>query len=1003
VSALDSRFAEVLADRYRLERELGRGGMATVYLAHDLRHDRPVALKVLHPELAATIGPERFLLEIKIAARLQHPHILPVHDSGDAAGRLWYTMPYVVGESLRQRLVREGQLPLDHAMRIADQTLSALGYSHAHGVIHRDIKPENILLQGDEAVVADFGVARAITAAGQDRLTETGLALGTPAYMSPEQATATRELDGRSDLYALGCVIYEMLAGQPPFVGTTAQQLLARHALDPAPPLRTVRGTVPASVEQSVMRALAKVPADRFPTAAEFAKALATPREPLATPSSTHRFRRLRRLVLLSAGALVLALVAGYLWWPKPAVGLDPKLVAVVPFRVGGAAPALGYLREGMIDLVAARLTGQGGARAADPGSVMAAWRNAGGSETGDLPSRAVLDLARRLGAAQVLLGGVVGTPDHIALNASLLPVQGGNARAEARVEGIADSLPQLVDRLIAQLITEEAEASHGLEGLVNRPLPALQLYLEAQAAYRRGDYPDAVVRYERALDLDSTFAMAALRLASAAGWTSAPGAGRRGLELAWGSRDRLSPRDQALLLANVGPNYPATSTLAQYLAAWERAVELAPDQAERWYELGDVYFHEGWYLEIESTWRRAADAFRRSEALDSGTAPLGHLMELAWLDADDTAAVRRLGALYLARDSSGELLDFYRWRIAEGLHEERSLAALRATYRQMPLPSLWRIMNHAVLDGSRLEDADSAAVAIRAKAARSADWQRSKTYLHAFEINRGRPAAALADTARPDEAEYAPHTALYQRVLDALYGDGDSANGSEAARELARMAGRPLPEAGDARAVAQMDLCVAALWRLSHGEPGGAAQAIARLRASTPDDSPASRPSNAVCAALLEAKLAASSGAPSGTAALEQLDSLMRSGPGGSRNGPPISFTLSPAYVRSTVGVSPVGFEDFANLEVAHLRERQGDNRSALVAVRRRPYSYHLTDYLATHLREEGRLAALMGDRPGAIRAYRHYLALRSNPEPALRPAVESVRSELAKLSENP
>jgi hypothetical protein len=235
------------------------------------------------------------------------------------------------------------------------------------------------------------------------------------------------------------------------------------------------------------------------------------------------------------------------------------------------------------------------------------------------------------------------------------------------------------------------------------------------------------------------------------------------------------------------------------------------------------------------------------------------------------------------------------------------------------------------------------------------------------------------------------------------LYGDGDSANGSEAARELARMAGRPLPEAGDARAVAQMDLCVATLWRLSHGEPGGAAQAIARLRASTPDDSPESRTSNAVCAALLEAKLAASSGAPSGTAALEQLDSLMRSGPGGSRNGPPISFTLSPAYVRSTVGVSPVGFEDFANLEVAHLRERQGDNRSALVAVRRRPYSYHLTDYLATHLREEGRLAALTGDRPGAIRAYRHYLALRSNPEPALRPAVESVRSELAKLSENP
>ena len=261
--------AAALADRYRVERELGRGGMATVYLAHDLRHDRPVALKVLRPELAASLGPERFLQEIRIAARLQHPHILPVHDSGEAAGRLWYTMPYVEGESLRQRMAREGQLPLDQAVRIATQVLSALGYAHAHGVIHRDIKPENILLEGDEAVVADFGVARAITAAGQDRLTETGLALGTPAYMSPEQAAASRELDGRSDLYALGCVLYEMLAGQPPFVGATAQQLLARHAMDPVPPLRTVRATVPEGVEQSVMRALAKVPADRFPTAAD--------------------------------------------------------------------------------------------------------------------------------------------------------------------------------------------------------------------------------------------------------------------------------------------------------------------------------------------------------------------------------------------------------------------------------------------------------------------------------------------------------------------------------------------------------------------------------------------------------------------------------------------------------------------------------------------------------------------------------------------------------------
>jgi hypothetical protein len=239
--------------------------------------------------------------------------------------------------------------------------------------------------------------------------------------------------------------------------------------------------------------------------------------------------------------------------------------------------------------------------------------------------------------------------------------------------------------------------------------------------------------------------------------------------------------------------------------------------------------------------------------------------------------------------------------------------------------------------------------------------------------------------------------------VLDAMYGDGDSMNGSQAARELARLLVRPASGASDARAVAQTDLCVVALWRLSHGELGGAAQAITRLRSRAPGDSPASHTTATVCRVLLEAKLAAASGAAGAADALDRLDTLMRSGPGGSRNGPPVAFTLSPAYVRSMVGISPVGFEDFANLEVAHLRERQGDLQAALAAVRRRPYAYHLTDYLAAHLREEGRLAAMTGDRAGAVRAYRHYVALRSDPEPALRPAVDTIRAELAKLVGSP
>ena len=211
-----SALAAALRDRYVLERELGRGGMATVYLARDLRHDRPVALKVLHPELAATLGPERFLREVRLTARLQHPHILTVHDSGEAAGQLWYTMPYVEGESLRDRLTRDRQLPLDDALQIARNVLAALAYAHSHGVIHRDIKPENVLLEAGEAVVADFGIARAVSAAGGEHLTQTGMSVGTPAYMSPEQAAGGSEVDGRSDVYSLGCVLYEMLAGEPP-------------------------------------------------------------------------------------------------------------------------------------------------------------------------------------------------------------------------------------------------------------------------------------------------------------------------------------------------------------------------------------------------------------------------------------------------------------------------------------------------------------------------------------------------------------------------------------------------------------------------------------------------------------------------------------------------------------------------------------------------------------------------------------------------------------------
>ena len=281
-----------LAGGYAIERELGRGGMATVYLAQDLKHHRPVAIKVLAPELAAALGRERFLREIETAARLTHPHILPLHDSGEADGLLYYVMPYVEGESLRDRLDREKQLAIADAVTITCAVANALSYAHSHDVVHRDVKPENILLSNDEAIVADFGIAAAIDAAGGGKLTRTGIVLGTPAYMSPEQGAGDQTLDGRSDVYSLGCVLYEMLAGEPPFTGPTSQAIIAKRFTDPVPSARRLRETVPPPMDQAIAKALARAPADRFATTHQFAEALRASAEArpatVATPPPVH-------------------------------------------------------------------------------------------------------------------------------------------------------------------------------------------------------------------------------------------------------------------------------------------------------------------------------------------------------------------------------------------------------------------------------------------------------------------------------------------------------------------------------------------------------------------------------------------------------------------------------------------------------------------------------------------------------------------------------------------
>ncbi len=404
-----SRLWSALAGRYTLERELGRGGMATVYLVHDVKHDRSVALKVLLPDLAAALGPERFQREITLAARLQHPHILSVHDSGEAAGQLWFTMPFVEGESLRDRLAREKQLPVDDALRIAREAALALEYAHRHGVVHRDVKPENLLLTTDgSTMVADFGIARALDGSEQS-LTGTGVSIGTPAYMSPEQASGSRDLDARTDVYALGCVLFEMLAGEPPYTGPTAQAILARALTETPRPIHPMRAGVPEAVDDLIAQAMAATAADRYASAAAFARALGTVGAPRtadarSVPARGRRWVRvpawLARRPLFAMLALGVLLGGGALFAWRYALGGggggSGSLLAVLPFETLGASEDE-YISDGITDEVRGRLSALPGVE------VIARGSSTPYKETAKTPQ----EIARELGARYLLTATV--------------------------------------------------------------------------------------------------------------------------------------------------------------------------------------------------------------------------------------------------------------------------------------------------------------------------------------------------------------------------------------------------------------------------------------------------------------------------------------------------------------------------------------------------------------------------------------------------------------------
>ena len=651
-----------LRGRYVIERELGRGGMATVFLARDLRHERPVALKVLHPELAATLGPERFLREIRLAARLQHPHILTVLDSGDAAGQLWFTMPYVEGETLRDRLRREGQLPMDDALRIARETADALDYAHQHGVVHRDIKPENILLAGRHALVADFGIARALGAGGaagagaptrEQRLTETGMSVGTPAYMSPEQASGDREVDARSDIYSLGCVLYEMLAGEPPFTGPSAQAILLRKFTENPRPLRAIRDTVPEPIEQAVARALARSAADRFTTAAEFRRVLepaqtgsivatptATPTVMSAATPSIKRRGLPYSVTLALLGGFVIGLGVLFAWRrghpgeAEPgAAAVGPKLVAVLPFEnLGGADDE--YFSDGITDEIRGKLSGLAGLQ------VTARSSSSEYKKTRKRPQ----DVGRELGVDYLLTGTVrwekgQGGASRVRVSPELIQVSTGATKWQQPFDAALTDVFQ-VQADIAGRVAQALDVALGAgakERLAERPtqnLAAYDAFLKGEAAYAQGGNPvtlrEAVGYFEQAVALDSTFAVAWAGLSQAQSflYTTATSAAR--------ADQSRSAAERALALASNRPE--GLIALGDYyrrvpndppraIEQYTKGLRLAPTNA-------DVLRGLGLAEQSLGRWEQAVEHLRRGQSVDPRSGAIASVLgqALLWL-----------------------------------------------------------------------------------------------------------------------------------------------------------------------------------------------------------------------------------------------------------------------------------------------------------------------------------------------------------------------------------
>jgi tetratricopeptide (TPR) repeat protein len=636
--------------------------MSRVFVAEETELGRQVVIKLLPPELAASLSLDRFRREIHLAASLQHPHIVPLLSAGQADDLLYYSMPLVDGESLRARLRREGELPVAEAVRILREVADALSYAHRHGVVHRDIKPDNVLIADGHALVTDFGVAKALDQARESSITSTGLALGTPAYMSPEQAAADPHTDHRADIYALGVLGYEILAGRPPFTAPTAQAVVAAHMLQRPAPLAELRPSVPPALAALLMRCLEKRPSDRPQSAAEVLHALELSSTPVpgleaAGPSTAARpAASARRPWAMPLAVAIGAIVAVAAWLmirhSRGAATLDANLVAVAPFDVPDARLAL--WREGLVDVLSRNLDGAGPLRSVPPTTVIRSW-----SGRGDRPS--ATELGRRTGAQVVVFGSLLGAGrDSARLTATALDVADGRPLADLELRDAADRVDRLADSLTVRLLRELGRtrqiAVFRTTAMGSTSLPALKAFLRGEQWFRRASWDSAMASYDAAIALDSMFPLPLWRSGLVLGWSHEAGDSVSVARLirAGALTHGLAARDSMRLtadsiLAGLSRDIPRVS-----LAAIRRAHAIAndltrryPDDAESWYLAGEARFH--WGPPAGRTPGEALEAFDRAIRLDSAFAPAYiHAVDLAqWLDGPE--AGHRYAERYLA------------------------------------------------------------------------------------------------------------------------------------------------------------------------------------------------------------------------------------------------------------------------------------------------------------------------------------------------------------------